>query len=105
MPGVYYTVVIFGLRSRFQTQARINNLIAEVDYLVTVETGLVMTSLQGFLYIGGYRDVTELQVHGPMDYPFANIIERQFALNALALLMCMGKYTEIVYILRMEVIL
>ncbi len=57
-----YTVTLYDLRSRLQTRALINSRLALVDYLVTMDTGLDMSGLHGDLYVGGYRDVTELKV-------------------------------------------
>ena len=57
-----YTVQVLGLRSRLQTQAFINGVQVTVNYLVTVDTTLDLSSLQGSLFIGGYRDVSELKV-------------------------------------------
>ena len=60
--SLLYDVSIFALRSRQQTQALINGVRAPVNYLVFVDSGLDMTRLTGVLYVGGYDDVTELQV-------------------------------------------
>ena len=57
-----YDVQLFGLRSRLQTQAYINGARVTVNYLVTVDSTLSLSDLQGNLFIGGYRDVSDLRV-------------------------------------------
>ena len=61
-PKRQHTVSIFGLRSRQFTQAFIDGLPVEVNYLVTVNSNLDLQSLEGPLYVGGYQNVLDLKV-------------------------------------------
>lgn len=64
-----YSVIIMGLINRQQTTAYINNVQVQVNYLVTVDEAFNISSLNGDLYIGGYRDVSLLKVgHGTSPY-------------------------------------
>ena len=57
-----YTLEIFGLRRRSETRAFINEQEAEVDYLVELEATLDLGLMTGGLYVGGYRELSLLEV-------------------------------------------
>lgn len=61
-PNTTYTVEIIGLRNRQVTRATINGQVVLVNYLVQLSQELDLSGLTGDLYVGGYRDVSQLKV-------------------------------------------
>ena len=57
-----YTLEISNLHSHSSSSASINGVAAEVDYLVTLETALDISMMNGGLYVGGYGTLEHMEV-------------------------------------------